>query len=99
MERDTDIIIAVWPERTDASGLRTPKYLAEFDYPPLLSGRRVKVVLTHDPARAARQDTQVVAESALDLLASLGYDRALTVRRDSAAVQPADTWEPEDAEF
>lgn len=73
-------IIEVRPERATPRGGRVgPFYLAAFNYPGLLSGRRVTVTVTARPADALAYDTRDGIAAALALLASLDYTDARAI--------------------
>lgn len=68
-------LIELYPTRVSPRGrVRPPVYLREFIYPPLLSGQKVQVGTTEDPADAYPYVDQQMLDSAMELLCSLGYE-------------------------
>lgn len=75
-------IVQATPERTTPKGRPVrAQFLARINYPALLSGQRCTITVTGDPADALTYTDQEVLDSALELLASLGYDQAVSVRK------------------
>lgn len=74
----TATLIELVPRRVHNGRARPARYLRCFNYPGLLTGKKVTLGVTDNPANAETYTDAAHLESALLLLASLGYDDVRT---------------------